>query len=94
MYHIGGGDYRHKETPLFVCFQILKLTDLFKFETAKFMHKFMHTKLPSKFTVYFIKTLNISTRTTRASSNNNNPCIPKFPSTRLQRYIKYQAVKT
>ena len=52
MYHIGGGDYRHRVTPIFVCFQILKLDDLFKFETAKFMHKFMHHKLPSTFTDY------------------------------------------
>ena len=52
MYHVEEGDYRLRVTPLFVRFQILKFIDLFKFETAKFMHKFMINELPSTFADY------------------------------------------
>ena len=89
---VGGGNRYQRVTPFFVLFDELKLVDLFRLKTAKFMYKFIHNKISSSFSNYFIKTLNISSRITRTSSNSNNLYIPKFSSTRLQRCIKYHGV--
>ena len=93
---VGGGNRYQRVTPFFVLLDELKLVDLFRLEAAKFMYKFIHNKLPSSFSNYFVKTLNISSRITRTSSNSrpNNLYIPKFSSTRLQTCIKYHGVKT
>ena len=91
---VGGGNRYQRVTPFFILLDELKLVDLFRSETAKFIYKVIHNKLLSSFSNYFIKTLNISFRITRTSSNSNNLDIPKFSTTRLQKCIKYHGVKT
>ena len=91
---VGGGNRYQSVTPFFVLLDELKLVDLFRLETAKFMYKFIHNKLPSSFSNYLMKTFIISSRITRTSSNSNNLYMPKFSSTSLQRCIKYHSVKT
>ena len=91
---VGSGNCYQRVTPFFVLHDELKLIDLFRLKTAKFMNKFMHNKLPSSFSNYFMKTFNIFSRIARTSCNSNKLYIPKFSSTRLQRCIKYHGVKT
>ena len=43
---LGGGNRYQRVTPFFVFLHELKLVDLFRLETAKFMLKFIHNKLP------------------------------------------------
>jgi len=50
----------------------LKLSDFYKLETGKLIHRFVHNLLPPSFTDYFKRSSDISTRTTRSSTNPNN----------------------
>ena len=70
---IGGGTTRESPTPFYGQLKILKLTDLYKFEIANLVHDFLHDKLPSSsvFSHLFQKSLQISHRFTRSSSNKN-----------------------
>ena len=54
---VGGGNRYQRVTPFFVLLDELKLVDLFRLETAKLKYKFIHNKLPSSFSNYFMKTL-------------------------------------
>ena len=91
---IGGGTTRESPTPFYGQLKILKLTDLYKFEIAKLVHDFLHDKLPSSsvFSHLFQKSLQISHRFTRSSSNKNKLHIPLYRTNRLQRSIRYQGV--
>ena len=91
---IGGGTTRESPTPFYGQLKILKLIDLYKFEFAKLVHDFLYDKLPSSsvFSHLFQKSLQISHRFTRSSSNKNKLHIPLYRTNRLQRSIRYQGV--
>ena len=43
---IGGGTINENPTPFYSKLKTLKLSNLYKFETAKLVHDFLHDKLP------------------------------------------------
>ena len=90
---IGGENYLDRATPYHSKLNILKLPDLYKLETAKFVYRFMHNTLPQSFSDIFVKASEISGRTTRSSGNRHSLYIPRYNTNRLQRIIKYQGVK-
>ena len=92
---IGGGSYRKHSTPFYSNLKILRLPDLLKLETAKFVFRHLQNNLPPLISNLFIKTSDISVRHTRSSnlSNSLSLYIPKYHSARLQQCIRYQEVK-
>ena len=46
---VGGGKYRENATSYYFKLNVLKLPDLYKFETAKMVYNFMHNNLPSSY---------------------------------------------
>ena len=52
---IGRGNYVDRVTPYYSKLNILKLPDLYKLETAKFVYRFMHNTLPQSFSDFFVK---------------------------------------
>lgn len=76
--------YKHKE--------IFKLSDLYLYEVASFMHNFSNSKLPNAFLNYFIKTDAVHTLRTRQHTNSKF-FIPRYRTSRLQHSIKYQGIK-
>ena len=90
---IGGGNYRDRVSSYYSKLNILKLPDLYKLETAKFVNRFMHNTLPQSFQTFFVKVSKISGRTTRFSGNRPSLYIPRYNTNRLQRSIKYQEGK-
>ena len=90
---IGGGNHLDRATPYYSKLNILKLPDLYKLETAKFVCRFMHSTLPQSFSDFFVKVSEISGRTTRFSVNRPSLDIPRYNTNRLQRSIKYKGVK-
>ena len=72
--------------------KILKLSDIYTYEVAIFMHKFCNKKLPITFSKYFCKTDTVHKLRTRQ----NLACkfaIPRYNTSRLQRSIKYGGIK-
>ena len=72
--------------------KILKLSDIYTYEVAIFMHKFCNKKLPITFSKYFCKTDTVHKLRTRQ----NLACkfaIPRYSTSRLQRSIKYGGIK-
>ena len=45
--------FRERVSPCYYKLQILKLDDLYQFESSKLMYQFTHNKLPSRFCNYF-----------------------------------------
>ena len=90
---IGAGKFRDNATRYYSKFQILKLPDLFKLETAKFVLSFLHKSLPSAFSNFFTKSCDKLKRATRYIRNQNPLYIPIFHTDRMQRSIKYRGVK-
>ena len=90
---IGGGNYLDRATPYCSKLNTLKLSDLYKLETAKIVYRFMHNTLPQTFSDFFVKASEISGCTTRSSGNRHSLYIPRYNNNRLQRSIKYQGVK-
>ena len=77
---------------LFRNLKILRLDDLIKLETAKFMNSFDNNALPPHFGNYFRKIKQVDNRSTR-SSDGNLLYLPRYRSNRLQRPIKFRGVK-
>jgi len=71
----------------------LKLSDLYKLETGKLLHRFVHNSLSPSFTDYFKRSSDISTPTTRSSTNPNYLYKHRYKTNRMQRNIKFQGVK-
>ena len=46
-------------TPIYRRLQVFKINDLYKLETAKFMHQFSDKSLPALFEKYFTRTLSL-----------------------------------
>ena len=90
---IGGGHFLESSTHFYAKLKILKLLDLYKFETAKLVHDYMNRKLLLSFFGYFNKSCDVSNRSTRTSVNPYNLYKPLYHNNRMQRNIEYQGVK-
>ena len=90
---IGRGHALESSTHFYAKLKILKLFDLYKFETAKLVHDYMNRKLPPSFSGYFNKSCDVSNCSTRTLDNLYNLYKPLFHNNRMQRSIKYQGVK-
>jgi len=89
-----GANYYDNVDLAYMKLKILKIVDLVKYETAKFVYCCLHNKSPPSFKNYFFKVRHVSKTPTRLSTTENTLCIPRYRSNRLQRGIKYQGVKT
>ena len=79
-------------TPIYRRLQVLKINDLYKLETAKFMHQFSDKSLPALFEKYFTRTTFVHRHSTLASERND--CfLSHFSTSRLQRLIRFSGVK-
>ena len=58
-------------TPVYRRLQVLKINDLYKLETAKFMHQFSDKSLSASFEKYFTRTAFVHRHSTRTSERNN-----------------------
>jgi len=83
---IGGGTFYDNATPFYSKLNALKLSDLYKLKTGKLIHRFVQNSFPPSFTDYFKRSSDISTRTTRSSTNLNNLCIPRYKTNRMQNF--------
>ena len=90
---IGGGHALESSTRFYAKLKILKLLDLYKFETAKLFHDYMNRKFPPSFSGYFNKSCNESNCSKRTLENPYNLYKPLFHNNRMQRSIEYQGVK-
>ena len=90
---IGERNYLDRVTLYYSKLNILKLPDLYKLETAKFICSSMQNTLPQSFSDFFVKVSEISGLTTRSSGNRHSLYIPRYNTNRLQRSIKYQGVQ-
>ena len=79
-------------TPLYYEHKILKVNDIYKIESAKFMHKYVNKKLPDYFQNYFNKVSGNHGYSTRAATN-DDLIIPFFRTNRCQKSFKYQGSK-
>ena len=82
-----------KITPIYCRLQVLKINnDLYKLETAKFMHQFSDKSLPASFEKYFTRTTFVHCHSTQTSERNDY-FLPHFSTSRLQRSIRFSEVK-
>ena len=65
---------------------------MYYFELAKLIHQYSKNSLSSYFSRFFQKVSSIHNRNTQTHSQ-NNLCLPKFPTLRTQKSIKYQGTK-
>ena len=79
-------------TPIYRRLQVLRINDLYKLETAKFMHQFSDKSLSASFEKYFTRTTFEHCHSTRTSERIDY-FLPHFSTTRLQRSIRFSAVK-
>ena len=79
-------------TPIYRRLQVLKINDLYKLETAKFMHQFLDKSLPASFEKYFTHTTFVHCHSTRTSERNDY-FLPHFSTSRLQHSIRFSGVK-
>ena len=84
-----------RSTPIYRRLQVLKINNLYKLETAKFMHQFSDKSLPASFEKYFIRITFVHCHSTRTSeqSERNDYFLPHFSTCRLQRSIRFSGVK-
>ena len=79
-------------TPIYRRLQVLKIIDLYKLETVKFMHQFSDKSLPASFEKYFTRTTFVHCHSTRTSERNDY-FLPHFSTSRLQHSIRFFGVK-
>ena len=79
-------------TPIYRRLKVLKINDLYKLETAKFMHQFSDKLLPASFEKYFTRTTFVHCHSTRTSERNDY-FLPHFSTSRLQHSIRFSGVK-
>ena len=58
-------------TPIYRRLLVLKINDLYKLETAKFVHQFSNKSLPASFEKYFNRTTFVHCHSTRTSERND-----------------------
>ena len=86
---IGRGHFLESTTQLYVKLKMLKLFDLYKYETSKIVHDYMNSNLPLSFSNYFNKSREVSNHSTRTSVNPYNLYKPLYRTNRMQRSIKH-----
>ena len=69
---IGRGHFFESSTQFYAKLKILKLLDLYKFETAKLVHDCMNSKFSLSFSDYFNKSCDVSNHSTRTLVNPYN----------------------
>ena len=79
-------------TPIYRRLQVLKINDLYKLETAKFMHQFSDKSLPAPFEKHFTRTTFVHCHSTRTSERNDY-FLPHFSTFCLQRSTTFSEVK-
>ena len=84
--------WRVRVTPLYYEHKILKVNDIYKIESAKFMHKYVNKKLLDYFQNYFNKVSGNHGYSTKAARN-DDLTIPFFWTNRYQKSFKYQGSK-
>ena len=91
---IGGGNSQDFADFCYSHFKILKLSDLYKHETAKFVYRFFCNNLPIPLGNLFVKNSDISNRLTRSTAHNQMILrIPLYTTSKMQRCMKYQGIK-
>ena len=85
--------YRSPAKPFYAQLNISQIEDVYKYEIAKFIFNFNKILAPSPFSNFFQKTNQVSNRSTKLSAEQDNLYIPRYRNNRLQRCIKYQAVR-
>ena len=90
---IGGGHFSESTTQFYAKLKMLKLFDLYNFETAKLVHDYMSSNLLLSVSNYFKKSCDVSNRSTRTSINSYNLYKPLYRTNRIQRSTNYQGVK-
>ena len=78
--------------PIYRRLQVLKINDLYKLKTAKFMHQFSDKSLRASFEKYFTRTTFVHCHSNRTSERNDY-FLPPFSTSRLQRSIRFSRVK-
>ena len=84
---------RESITKQYFNLKILKIEEMYNFETAKIMHKASTNSLPSPLNLYFKNIDNVHNCATRGSIQNNY-FLPRFKTKKTQRSIKFQGVFT
>ena len=87
-----GAHWRDNTANCFVQLQVLKLTELFTHEVAKFMYKYTSKNLPPSFS-FFTSVASVHIRSTRLASSQYSLYLPRYKTLTLQRNIKFQGVK-
>ena len=88
MRNIVNADFRAHSSPLFKKLDLLKVTDIYCFQTALFMFKFSQFHLPCKFYDYFSHISSVHQYTTRNSAL--AVMLPFCCTTIRQKCIRYQ----
>ena len=89
---IGGAKWNERAPPFHLKFKILKLPDMFKFESALSTFKFNKQLLPSPFSHYFSKSNTKHHQLTRGAKSDNY-FLPFYRTNKLQNSIKYHGPK-
>ena len=79
-------------SPHYYNLKILKLDDLYHYETAQLMYQYVHKMLPTHFSNYFIDVSNVHTHSTRNYSL-KAISIPRYSTTRSQKSFKYRLLE-
>ena len=90
---ISGAHFRDNALPLYKEYKVMRLDDLYAYKTAKFVCCCLQKEVPTPFLNYFTKVCETTQRTTRQSIDELRLHIPRYPTNRLRRSIKYQGVK-
>ena len=89
---IGSAKWNERASPNHLKFKILRLPDMFKFESAVFTFKFNKQLLPSPFSHYFSKSNTKYHQLTRVAKSDNY-FSPFYRTNKLQNSIKYHGPK-
>ena len=92
---VAGGKYQNHVTPFYSQLNVLKLSNLVKYETARFVHSHFYSHLSPLLLSLFVKSIQIYTQITRAVSSSCSPTlhIPRYSTNRLHRSIMHKGVK-
>ena len=86
-------DCRDHSNPLFIGLNIMKFTDIIRFQTAIFMHDFHHGNLPCSFNSFFLLVNSRHKYNTRLASSNNNYLLPSARTNYGKFNIRFSATK-
>ena len=89
---IGGAKWNERASPNYLEFKILKLPDMFRFESAVFTFKFDKQLLPFPFSHYFSKS-NTKHHQSTKKAKSDNYFLPFYRTNKLQNSIKYHGSK-